>query len=348
MRFAWWAHTTNASVASYRLRCLGVIEELRRRGVQAALFRPDLRSDVLVLSKRYDAASLRTAQLVRQQHGTRLVLDLCDNHFYAANDMPKWRRRAEELRAAVREVDLVVVSTDTLEAVVQAEAGRPVATVVIGDAVEMPSDPGWSQRWRHLLAEQRLSGLSSRLDRQPVAAGRRLLWFGNHGSDYAEGGMADLCSLQAMLESAHREAPLNLTIVSNNRRKFAQLTGLWKLPAHYLEWHPNTFSRALRLHDVALIPVRPNPFTLCKTNNRVATALLHGLAVAADAIPSYRPLADCAVLDNWQEGLQRLMADADCRMACVARGSELVRSQWSIEQISSQWLKALQQLGSRA
>jgi len=348
MRLAWWPHTTNASIASYRLRCLRVVDELRRRGVEAALFRPGLKSDVLVLSKRYDAASLRTAQLVRQQHGTRLVLDLCDNHFYAADDIPKWTRRADDLRAAVREVDLVVASTDTLEAVVQAEAGRPIATVVIGDAAEMPSDPGWTQRWFHLLAERRLSRLSSKLDRRAAAAGRRLLWFGNHGSDYTEGGMADLCSLQATLESAHDDAPVSLTIVSNNRRKFAQLTSTWKLPAHYLEWHPNTFSRALRLHDVALIPVRPNPFTLCKTNNRVATALLHGLAVAADPIPSYRSLADCAVLDNWHEGLQRLMADADWRMACVARGSEMIRSRWSIEQIGSQWLEALGQLRSRA
>ena len=34
----------------------------------------------------------------------------------------------------------------------------------------------------------------------------------------------------------------------------------------------------------------PNPFTLCKTVNRLATALLLGLPVVADMIPSYEEL----------------------------------------------------------
>jgi len=347
MRFAWWPHTSNSSVASYRLRCLRVVEELSRRGVDAALFRAGDVPDVLVLSKRYDAASLEAALGLRTRRGTRVVLDLCDNHFHSASDAPQWQRRGEALRDAARAADLVIASSDALERVVQAETQSAVQTVVIGDAAEAPDlDP--PSRWRHPLAEHRLRRLRTRLARVPAAPGRRLVWFGNHGSDYAEGGMSDLCSIQAVLEAANRDSPLSLTVISNSRAKFADLTRSWRLATHYVDWHPATFSRALQCHDVALIPVRPNPFTLCKTNNRVATALLHGLGVAADSIPSYRALAEWVVLDNWHDGLHRLMSDADYRRACVARGGEMVRTQWSIERIGSQWLQALRRVAGAA
>lgn len=346
MNLAWWPHTTKRSVASFRLRCWQIVGALRRRDVDAGLFDPADAPAVLVLAKRYDPRSLETAVAVRARHGTRLVLDLCDNHFDAASDDAQWQFRRQQLLAAVRQVDRVVVSTNALADVVRAHAGQAVDIRVVGDAAEPPWTPGPWSRWNHPLAELSLARLSAALGRADIPLGRRLVWFGNHGSGYADGGMGDLAHLRNALEAAQAQSPMSLTVISNHRQKFERLTHRWSLPTRYLKWHPNTVSRALQMHGVAVIPIGRNPFTLCKTNNRVATAFRHGLAVAADSIPSYQAFHDCAVLDDWQQGFQRLLRDDAYRLATVQRGQQRVLSDWTLEAIAGQWLRALTDMPS--
>jgi hypothetical protein len=294
-----------------------------------------------VLSKRYDAQSVKVAVELRQRHGTRLVLDLCDNHFYADSDDAVWKHRADDLRAAVNAVDVVVAASSALAEIVSAEARTGLPVVVIGDAVEALTHPSGLVRLAHPLAAWQLAQLRSNLATPEIGAGRKLVWFGNHGSGYADGGMADLSALREVLEAANLECPLSLTVVSNHRRKFADLTSNWRIKTHYLEWHQATFSRALCLHDVAVIPIGRNPFTVCKTSNRAATALAHGLAVAADSIPSYQALGDCIVLDDWTAGLHKLLTDPGFRLSSVSRGAALVRAECSIEHIAGRWRDVL-------
>jgi hypothetical protein len=94
----WWPHTTDARIASFRLRCLRIVEHLRGQGVNAALYRraeaPPPR--VLVLSKRYDAATVAHALQCRAA-GTRVVLDLCDNHFHYEGADPSLERPRRRL-----------------------------------------------------------------------------------------------------------------------------------------------------------------------------------------------------------------------------------------------------------
>lgn len=341
MTFAWWSHTRRASVASYRLRCLQVIAALRTRGIGAGLYQKGRAPSVLVLSKRYDPPSLEHAQQLRVRHGTRLVLDLCDNHFYSQSDDALWVARAESLRQAVRAVDMVVCGSSYLEAVVRKEAGQAVLTTVIGDAAEPPFTPSRLQGWRHPVAEVQLRGLQAHLHSLPVVRERRLVWFGNHGSAYAEGGMNDLERIQSALLRAHQDGPISLTIISNNAAKYKSLTRSWTFPHHYLGWHLTTFSRALMQHSVALIPVEHNPFTLCKTSNRVITSSLHGLAVAADSLPSYQEFDGCVVLDDWDAGFRELLSDQQRQEKNTALARQKIQGHWTLEQIADQWLAAL-------
>lgn len=345
MTFVWWPHTKLVAVASYRLRCLQIISTLRARGIDAGLYQKSRRKgsapSVLVLSKRYDPPSLEHALKLRMRQGTRLVLDLCDNHFYSQSDDPLWVVRAESLRNAVRAVDMVVCGSAYLEAVVRKEARQPLLTAVIGDAAEPAFAPAAFQRWLHPLAEVRLRALEAQLQRQRVAQARRLVWFGNHGSAYAEGGMNDLAHLQSALLRAHQDAPISLTVISNSASKYKSLSRSWNFTSQYLDWHLATFSRALRLHSVALIPVEHNPFTLCKTSNRIITASLHGLAVAADSLPSYQDFAECTVLDNWDTGFRQLLNDPHQQEKITVLARQKIQEQWTVNQIADQWLTAL-------
>jgi hypothetical protein len=341
VRIAFWPHTADPGVASTRIRCLQVIDGLRREGIDAALSDGSgAAPDLLVLAKRYDADSLQTALAWRERAGTRLVLDLCDNHFYYKQDAGAfWVERAQQLRAAVRAVDHVVAASDVLADVVRAEcAGAAVTT--IADAL----DDGAPQRRARWSERRAVWGLRLFLLRHRVEPGRRLLWFGNHGSPYADGGMQDIGRIADALARHHRAAPLTLTVVSNSREAFDRLRVGWPVPTHYVPWSSPAFNAALRASDIALIPAQRNPFTLCKTNNRLATAFSSGLAVAADGLPAYEEFADLAVLDDWDAGLGRLMRDAAQRQRCVAAARERLQQRYSLALTCHRWIQLFDRL----
>ena len=154
--------------------------------------------------------------------------------------------------------------------------------------------------------------------------------------------MSDLTRLRTLLERQAAITPSSLTIISNNAETAARITSGWTMPTHYLEWHANTFSRALREHSAALIPVSRNPFTVCKTANRVLTAFMHDLNVIADSIPSYEPFAPCAVLDDWELGLGGYLEMTERRRSDVEAGAALAHERYSLDRVVQQWIAAAQ------
>jgi hypothetical protein len=295
--------------------------------------------DVLILSKRYDEASLGHARSLRESCGTKLVLDLCDNHFFNGAGEANWGARAHALRSAVGAVDRVVASSAALAEVVASEVPGHPPIEVVGDAAEEPAmAPGFAPRLRHAVAEWRLWRLQRDLAFAHVPWPRRAVWFGNHGSPNAEGGMNDLLLVKHALEHECASSPLSLTVISNSKPKFLQLRSSWPTPIFYLPWNASSFSRALRLHSVCLLPIRPNPFTACKTSNRIAAALLHGLAVIADPIPSYQEFAPFVYLGDWTASLRAAMGPAAEVRSRVDRGADHVRRLHSIDKIADSWL----------
>lgn len=342
MDFSWWPHIVDARVASYRIRCAQIIRFLKERGYRCGEWRPgDPAPRALILSKRYDEDSVKIALNLRSKHGTRLVLDLCDNHFYAGNSHPRWRSRAETLRRAVENMDLVIASSVTLADVIRAECGSSPSVEVIEDAVENPEFlipktlSGIWANWQLWKFQRRINEISSKKT-------HRIVWFGNHASSYAEGGMSDLLNVRDLLESAHEKTPLTLTVISNSFQTFKKNLSGWKLPAIYVPWQGENFSNILVQHGVCVIPIQLNPFTLCKTNNRVATALLHGLTVVADAIPSYEELGPYISLNDWPAGLATALSHCENISSGVERGNSYIRNNYSLDKIGAKWVKFLQ------
>jgi len=183
-----------------------------------------------------------------------------------------------------------------------------------------------------------------------------MVWFGIHGGDNAEFGMTDLLKLRHLMEALDRRFPLSLSVISNCREKYDAAIRPWSIPTRYLEWHPVTFLPALKAHGVAVIPISPNPFTLCKTNNRMALSIHAGVAVVADAIPSYRAFSEACYLDDWEAGLERYLSDPDLRRRHVEIGQAIIAREWTIAHIADQWqeffngllAKGLEKANSRA
>ncbi len=329
----WRPVSDDPGVASARIRCLNPLAELERRGAPVELYQERRTYAAVLYSKRYDAATIRDAER-RKAAGTRIVFDLCDNHFYNPRDSRRLAVAADRLRVMLRLADDLVASTEAMAEVLRAETGgRPVT--VIGDAVE--DAVVQRERWdRRLDNRQRLTFAETRLGSGKYTNALRLVWFGVHGGPYGAGGMADLRRVRDALQRSRRVQPVWLTVISNSQLSYYRWVRWIGLPTTYLNWNPTTFVEALGLHHVAVVPVTPTPFTRCKSNNRVATALFHGLAVIADAIPSYEEFRPYTVLDDWERGLTRYAAQS-ARADDVETGRAHVRAHWTIGPIADQW-----------
>jgi hypothetical protein len=290
-----------------------------------------------VYSKLYDDASYREA-VDLQNRGTRIIVDLCDNHFYNPAGNPELARARASLERMLRLADQLVASTPELAEVMRAEIAteRPVA--VIGDAVEEMITGAPESALSGWLRGRELRRLLDWLEEgRKAGTEAALVWYGIHGGPYHEHGMGDLLRIRPFVEQLHHLHKVQLTVISNSKEKFARLIAAWSVPTHYLEWNPDTFLPALRAHQIALIPVTQNPFTRCKSNNRVATALAAGLGVVADSIPSYEEFAQVCRLDSWEQGLQDYVRDAALRSRDVGAGQALLARRYSAERIGDAW-----------
>jgi hypothetical protein len=315
---SWVPVAPNRRLASARLRSFRPVRYLRSAGWRVALHRPGDHPDVAVFQKAYSREQLDEARRLKSL-GVRIVADFCDNHLWVPEWTPALRDRAERMRELLALADVVVASTPELAEVLEREAA------VVDDALELPAAGVTAA----LAAARRIGGTQV----------LRLLWFGTAGRDGQTGGLTDLATLLPTLQEVHARQPLHLTVVSNDRTRYdLQISG--RLPSRYVPWSRPAFAAAVGRSDVAVIPVTLDPFTRCKTTNRPATALAHGLACIADPVPSYGALGDTIRVAAWSESLTAY-AEASLRTADVARGSRLVRALYAPERIREQWSTVL-------
>lgn len=328
----WKPQNPTPRSASTRIRCLNTLRELRGRGYPAELYRParQRRYRAVVLSKARNRRDLELAEQLKAS-GVRIAFDMCDNHFVLDAE------RVALLRAMLELADHWVVSSEVLAQVVRDESGTRKPLTVIEDAVESSlKGPLLDIRGR-LDSARELARLDRFLGSEAHRAAGHLVWFGNHRASYASSGLVHVSARRREIEAVHRIQPLTLTVISNSQEAFDEIFSDWKIPTHYMRWSAHSFFRALRRHDIAIIPIERNPFTSVKTNNRLALSLSLGLGVVADTIDSYRVFSECAQLDRWEEGLLAYLRDRGLIREHTHRARKIIDQHFSIAVIADKW-----------
>jgi hypothetical protein len=337
-RIAWKPRFSDPRVASTRIRCLNPLSELQSRDYPVELFHPRRvrQYAAVIYSKIYDDATFREAKSL-QNRGVRIVLDLCDNHFYNPNGLASLKKAGEQLKRMMTLADELVASTAAISEVMRAELSTPQNITIIEDAVETEIRGVRTLFWARWWEKNQLGRLLRQLEAGNQKGRTPLVWFGIHGGPNAEYGMLDLLKVRPLLEKMNRTYPLSLTVISNSKQKYDRAIKPWSFPTYYLNWQADTLLPALRSHAIAVIPISQNPFTRCKSNNRLALSLNVGLAVVADSIPSYQDFAEVCCLDNWETGLENYLFDAELRRRHVERGQTIIARDWNPAQIAEKW-----------
>ena len=320
---AWKPFSANPDRASARLRSFLPCRYLREAGWRCEIFEPaNVGSyDLVIFQKAYDEESIRLAQSLTDR-GAKTVFDLSDNHFFNPDDVPALRERAERLRRMIKVVDAVSVSTPELGKLI--EHGD---CVVIDDVVEAPPENAFS-----LLSDLK-EWFTHFLSARPL----RIVWYGNAGPDGPTFGLTHLPGVLPHLEALSAQTDLELTVISNSEELFRKHLGTVSFPVRYYEWNHETFPRIFRRQDVCIIPVAANPFTACKTNNRLVLSLLLGVPVIADPIPSYEEFRDFVLFSDWTHSLQTYANDTELRRQHVRRAQRYIRAKYTRERVVSQW-----------
>jgi hypothetical protein len=322
MTLAFRPRVQDPTVASYRYRVLEPIRFLKARGQAVELYDDAYfdRYQAVVFSKAYGPQDLKLAHRLRAA-GKRVLLDLCDDHFYNPAGLPKYQEARKGLLAMISLCDRVICSTPVLARSVQRHARLSATPAVAPDAYE----PAGVE-----------TGPPTPQD-QPA----RLLWFGRHGSPNAPAGMADLLLIREHLARAHAKRAFELVICSDSPERFAEVAAELPVPARFVAWTPESFRAELARTDAVLLPLSDNPFVAAKTHNRLTLALSAGAPVVADRLASYEEFAPFCHIGDWRTGLEAVLQRPEEAWARAREAGPYLEQNWSAEAVAPLWEAAL-------
>lgn len=338
-RFAWHADKIDPALASIRYRMLQPLAALQARGVPIEAFdamRAPESYEAIIFCKSQGERAVEIAAAARAA-GRAVIYDMCDNLFAAHRIGHASTARIERVRQLLGLATHATFSTATLAEQIADEVAFDAPRTVIPDALDVaaPTDapaPGIRERW----ALRRLDRFLAR-----HRGALHCVWFGKSLGRVSGYVHIDEAVAQLRAFSSASGTPVTLTVISNDRLGFWRAAARWKLPLHYLPWTQATASQAIAAHRVAVIPLETNNYTAGKTMNRPATALLLGLGVVADAIPSYEELRPFLPLDDWQGGLARYRDWSAETQAQIEAGRRHLTERYSADAVAGRWAEVL-------
>lgn len=313
-------------LASVRYRVLAPARYLRDEGHQVRFVRFDeplepedldraLRADAVVISKVLARGSVEYAERARRL-GSRLIVDLCDDHF----DSPELGKAHSLL---CRMADRVVASTRAMAEVIMRRTGQQAA--VVDDPFEGPA--GMPQF-------------------APSSSGVKLLWFGHP---------VNFDTVQAMMPSLgrlSRSLPLSLQVISSagqsNIVAYLQEIQARHRPSmrvQFTAWSPEATWQGLCDCDLVVVPSLPDAKKLVKSPNRVVEPLRAGRFVVAYPLPSYQELADhLCVGEDMAEGIAWAVNHPTETLARIRSGQEYVHRRFAPKAVARVWEAVLEQV----
>lgn len=338
----WHADKFHPDIASVRLRILQPMEALRTRGF--AVDRQHAAGcgcSAIIFSKSESVEALAMARAAASA-GRTIIYDICDNMFAKPGATDEHRRRLARVGELLRLADAVTCSTATLaDQLVRLlpEIGPKIE--LVPDALEAFGQSAGAPSWLERASLWRLGQFLKRHQ-----GSLNLVWFGKCKNGYA--GIEHLGPVVDLLQKSEFRDRVTLTVISNRRRVYRRHSRGWKIPKYYLPWSRRTFDAALPMHEVAIIPVEKNGYTLGKTINRPATALMAGLGVIADSLPAYEELRPFIALDNWEDGIRRYGDRSLEDGARIAAAQDHLRGIYGSEVIAARWAEILEKYVRRA
>lgn len=379
-----FVNSVDPNIASFRYRSVWLSQALCERGERCLITdAPEavdfgLSTKGITFTKTFTQRTLSIAQQAAT-NGVPVVLDICDNIFvpdYLGGskglDLVKHFAAMAELASAI------TVPTEALKSTVHARlpaANAAVLTVV--DPVESQDDVrhltkvlggntdqgarfelapnlvavrrGRPQIANRAIVKEHTTRFFDRIKKLASPgprSGKRVLWFGNAGQAHGDYGIATVLRFRQALQRIHRETPIELTIVSNDRAKYRQFIQALPLPTRYVDWDPIGVFDQIAAADVVILPNSKDEFSRTKSANRAVMALAAGTPVVAEYLEALEPLRSALVMDDLYLGLKRYLLE-DNSAADLELAATIIENHYSRRVVGQQLLQILNDAAGR-
>ncbi|TBE53339.1 hypothetical protein [Rhizobium leguminosarum] len=186
---------------------------------------------------------------------------------------------------------------------------------------------------RNKMGDQaRVSGLNG---------GKKLIWFGNAGSDSFQSGIQTLTLIASDLIRLAQTVDFELVVMSNRSDAYKTLIEPLPFRSRFELWSQEGCFEAVRASDAFLMPQIEDEFSECKSANRALLALSCGTPVIASRLMSLEPLKDCIVTDDWDGGFRRYLLDEAATKADLETARSIIEKEFSAEATGRKWLELM-------
>ena len=308
----WLPGRRSTAVHGTRVRCRLPARLLRQSGLDARLLRRREHPlggpvDVLVLQ---DPSSAEHVEIARAAAitGTTVVVDLSDPGA-ACSDIG---------RAVAAHASTVTVPSPGLGKIVE----HP-RVAFVDDAVE------WAHPSPPVSARPRPG--------EPA----RIVWFGRSVGTSAGTGLSELASIQTALREMAGRRRLELVLVTDDRTGAEAFLRSGPIPGRWVDWSPWRLRSVLSAAHVCVLPAGSPEIALRRSANRAITAIVQGVPVVADPVPSYEALGAGVSFGSWTSHIERLLADQPTAEQQVGAGRDAIRRRFADDRIVGQWSTAI-------
>ena len=349
LRIGWLVGSIKVQSASIRYRCFHMARVLAQSGIENAYFTDPGKMaaeigtlDAVIIIKRLDAGVLRIAAAARRA-ACPVFLDLCDDLLserYAKN-----LDGLNGLHFAALAPNLAAI---TVPSAAMAERIRQHMTALdTAPAVHVIPDIAETRTLYHL-TEHFVTGAPAPapppLPPKAASEHQQVLWFGNFGAPHSNFGIFSLLPALPALRAVHRDIPLELVVVSNNKPLFDSLTADCGFPVRYVPWAPHAVYDALDTADVALLTGGTDEFCSVKSSNRTLQALIAGVPVITDASPALSEFTEAVLIGKYEANLRRCLgADPATRRRAFVAPAMPILERYSAHALTGLWRNLLGQ-----
>lgn len=179
----------------------------------------------------------------------------------------------------------------------------------------------------------------------------KVIWFGNQGADYSKYGMSyskfgmqSILFIEEELKKVYQTSPFQLLVVSKSESMYLKYIKPLSIPTAYCNWDPVSIFRYVEESKVCIIPNSLDEFSIYKSANRALLSLSMGTPVVATRIPSFEPLKNSIILDDWVSGIERYLNDPEKAARDVKRGKEIIQHEYTSRAIANCWLQCLNEV----
>jgi glycosyltransferase involved in cell wall biosynthesis len=361
-RIGWYIQGSDLKSASTRYRCFHFARALDQ-DFESLFFSnyKDLKNDIrdldaIIIVKRLDRSTTDLAALARHR-GKPLFLDLCD-------DLADPRHPARDPFSALTFLlglaptlsGIVVPSAKMAERIDGYLADNGFCRQlchVIPDIAETREIFAETERFVRKRAEESAtlgaleeSATPGGLEESATPGGleesvtlgappRRIIWFGNYGGSHSNFGIFSLKPRLKKLRDFHRECPIELVIISNNKTVYEALVAGCGFPTRYVSWSPSAIYEELHRADVALLTTGDDDFCAVKSSNRVLQALAASVPVITEKSPALAEFEE--VIFTGKNLEEALGPDRDKFVAPRLALAALLLQRYTPERLAGQW-----------